>query len=216
MPFRFSAFEETILGDMQKILYISGAMSRPGYEDVVGPPPTKLLQMVRHQFITSIYKTLSGAVENAEKNKKLDESGIDDPDGLTVPVMQGGSKTDSNIVNTRSTDKVRHDILLRVIEARSNIGTECPPATYTQQLESSPSRSGASTDITVRILLLDQVYRRVQANPRRTQANRRSPILRLRQAHNHATPRDHHSWHFLSELAAQDLLTANKRSPIYL
>ncbi|KEQ71299.1 exocyst complex protein, partial [Aureobasidium namibiae CBS 147.97] len=83
MPFRFSAFEETILGDMQKILYISGAMSRPGYEDVVGPPPTKLLQMVRHQFITSIYKTLSGAVENAEKNKKLDESGIDDPDGLT-------------------------------------------------------------------------------------------------------------------------------------
>ncbi|KAI4739721.1 exocyst complex component Sec5 [Aureobasidium sp. EXF-12298] len=105
MPFRFSAFEETILGDMQKILYISGAMSRPGYEDVVGPPPTKLLQMVRHQFITSIYKTLSGAVENAEKNKKLDESGIEDPDGLTVPVMQGGSRTDSNIVNTRSTDK---------------------------------------------------------------------------------------------------------------
>ncbi|KAG9885674.1 exocyst complex protein, partial [Aureobasidium melanogenum] len=105
MPFRFSAFEETILGDMQKILYISGAMSRPGYEDVVGPPPTKLLQMVRHQFITSIYKTLSGAVENAEKNKKIGESGIDDPDGLTVPAMQGGSTTDTNIATTRATDK---------------------------------------------------------------------------------------------------------------
>ncbi|KAH0143545.1 exocyst complex protein, partial [Aureobasidium melanogenum] len=105
MPFRFSAFEETILGDMQKILYISGAMSRSGYEDVVGPPPTKLLQMVRHQFITSIYKTLSGAVENAEKNKKIGESGIDDPDGLTVPAMQGGSTTDTNIATTRATDK---------------------------------------------------------------------------------------------------------------
>ncbi|KAH0369017.1 exocyst complex protein, partial [Aureobasidium melanogenum] len=105
MPYRFSAFEETILGDMQKILYISGAMSRPGYEDVVGPPPTKLLQMVRHQFITSIYKTLSGAVENAEKNKKIGESGIDDPDGLTVPAMQGGSTTDTNIATTRATDK---------------------------------------------------------------------------------------------------------------
>ncbi|KAG9971632.1 exocyst complex protein, partial [Aureobasidium melanogenum] len=102
---RFSAFEETILGDMQKILYISGAMSRPGYEDVVGPPPTKLLQMVRHQFITSIYKPLSGAVENAEKNKKIGESGIDDPDGLTVPAMQGGSTTDTNIATTRATDK---------------------------------------------------------------------------------------------------------------
>ncbi|KAI5270272.1 exocyst complex component Sec5 [Aureobasidium subglaciale] len=108
MPFRFSAFEETILGDMQKILYISEAMSRPGYEDVVGPPPTKLLQMVRHQFITSIYKTLSGAVENAEKNKKLEGIGVDDPDGLTVPVAQGGSNVDGNIVTTRTTDKVGH------------------------------------------------------------------------------------------------------------
>ncbi|THW13667.1 exocyst complex component Sec5 [Aureobasidium pullulans] len=106
MPYRFSAFEETILGDMQKILYISGAMSRPGYEDVVGPPPTKLLQMVRHQFITSIYKTLSGAVENAEKNKKLEESGIVDPDGLTVPIAQGGLGADNNVLTTRATDKV--------------------------------------------------------------------------------------------------------------
>ncbi|KAI4719720.1 exocyst complex component Sec5 [Aureobasidium sp. EXF-10727] len=105
MPFRFSAFEETILSDMQKILYISGAMSRPGYEDVVGPPPTKLLQMVRHHFITSIYKTLSGAVENAEKNKKIGDFGIDDPDGLTVPVTQIGSATDSNVVTSQATDK---------------------------------------------------------------------------------------------------------------
>lgn len=106
MPFRFSAFEETILTDMQKILYISEAMSRPGYEDVVGPPPTKLLQMVRHQFITSIYKTLSGAVENAEKNKKVRDSGINDPDGLTTPIAQGDVGIDNNIASTRATDKV--------------------------------------------------------------------------------------------------------------
>jgi exocyst complex component 2 len=150
MPFRFSAFEETILGDMQKILY----------EDVVGPPPTKLLQMVRHQFITSIYKTLSGAVENAEKNKKLDESGFDDPDGLTVPVMQGGSKTDSIIVNTRATDRVSHDMNFSSHQS-SNIDTERPSTTHTQQSESSASRSGASINLTVRILLFNQVHGRI-------------------------------------------------------
>jgi exocyst complex component 2 len=106
MPCRFSAFEETILGDIQKILYISDAMTRPGYEDVVGPPPTKLLQMVRHQFITSIYKTLSGAVENAEKGKKNKESATNDPDGLTVPITTGDFGYESSVGTTRATDKV--------------------------------------------------------------------------------------------------------------
>jgi hypothetical protein len=210
MPFRFSAFEETILGDMQKILYISDAMSRPGYEDVVGPPPTKLQQMVRHQFITSIYKTLSGAVENAEKNKKLDESGIDDPDGLTVPVMQGGSKTDSNIVNTQTADRVSYDIESKNHQV-SNIDTERPPTTHAQQHKPSASRSGASIDFTVRVLLLNQVYGRIQADPRCTQANRRPPIPGIRQAYNHTTSRNYHSWHILAELAAYNLFATHER-----
>ncbi|EQL30091.1 hypothetical protein BDFG_07382 [Blastomyces dermatitidis ATCC 26199] len=66
MPGLFVAFESAVLSGMQKILYISEAMTKPGVVDVVTPPPAKLLQMVRSQFVTSVYKALSGLVENAE------------------------------------------------------------------------------------------------------------------------------------------------------
>lgn len=71
MPGFFVAFESAVLAGMQKILYISEAMSKAGSVDVVTPPPAKLLQMVRSQFVTSVYKALSGLVENAERPAKL-------------------------------------------------------------------------------------------------------------------------------------------------
>lgn len=68
MPAYFSAFEAAVLSGMQKILYISEATTnRPGSSGVVSPPPAKLLQMVRSQFITTLYNALSGMVENAER-----------------------------------------------------------------------------------------------------------------------------------------------------
>lgn len=70
MPEYFNSFESSILSGMQKILYISEAMTKPGSRDVVSPPPAKLLQMVRSQFVTTLYKALSGMVENAEKPPK--------------------------------------------------------------------------------------------------------------------------------------------------
>ncbi|GAB7341375.1 hypothetical protein MBLNU457_7633t1 [Dothideomycetes sp. NU457] len=76
MPDKFMSFEETILSHMQKILFLSEAMTRADSSDVVVPPSAKLLQMVRSQFVTSLYKALSGAVENAERSKKIE--GIDD------------------------------------------------------------------------------------------------------------------------------------------
>ncbi|KAJ5578252.1 uncharacterized protein N7459_007216 [Penicillium hispanicum] len=67
MPGFFVAFEGAILGGMQKILYISEAMAgKSGDVDVVTQPPAKLLQIVRAQFVSSVYKALSGLVENAE------------------------------------------------------------------------------------------------------------------------------------------------------
>lgn len=89
MPTNFGAFESAILTGMQKILYISEAMSKPGSEDVVLPPPVKLLTMVRSQFVTTLYKALSGMVENAEKTvKKAEDDWTTDTDGLTSPVAR--------------------------------------------------------------------------------------------------------------------------------
>lgn len=85
MPAYFEAFESAILTGMQKIVYISEAKLNT-YE-VVAPPPSKLLQMVRSQFVTTLYKSLSGMVENAEKSiKKLDDDWAMDTDGLASPV----------------------------------------------------------------------------------------------------------------------------------
>lgn len=80
MPSAFSAFEGTLLLGMQKILYVPEVMDKPGAGDIVLPPPTKLLQMVRSQYVTTLYKALSGMVENAERsvNKADDEWSTDD------------------------------------------------------------------------------------------------------------------------------------------
>ncbi|TAQ90244.1 hypothetical protein B7494_g1415 [Chlorociboria aeruginascens] len=85
MPANFGSFEGTILSGMQKILYISEAKSSAS--DVILPPPAKLLQMVRSQFVTTLYKALSGMVENAEKAiLKSDDDWTIDNDGLASPV----------------------------------------------------------------------------------------------------------------------------------
>ncbi len=83
MPVSFATFEGRVLGGMQKILYISDAMSKPGAGEIVLPPPTKLLQMVRGQYVATLYKALSGMVENAERSvKKTDDDWTTDMDGV--------------------------------------------------------------------------------------------------------------------------------------
>lgn len=100
MPATFAAFEGSVLSGMQKILYIPDAMSRSGSGDIVLPPPTKLLQMVRSQYVTTLYKALSGMVENAERSLKMteDDWSIDDESSLAsaaAPSMTGKGALDS-------------------------------------------------------------------------------------------------------------------------
>ncbi|KAI1470216.1 exocyst complex component Sec5-domain-containing protein [Daldinia caldariorum] len=84
MPTSFASFEGALLSGMQKILYIPEAMAKPGSGDIVSAPTSKLLQMVRSQYVTTLYKALSGMVENAERAiKKTDDEWTTDAD-LTV------------------------------------------------------------------------------------------------------------------------------------
>lgn len=57
-----------LLNNLQKILYVEASSKTK--VDVVVPPSNKLLQMVRSQFVTSLYRTLSGMVECAERGRK--------------------------------------------------------------------------------------------------------------------------------------------------
>ena len=104
MPASFMAFEEKLLANMQKIAYISEAASARGSsasDTVVVPPSAKLLQAIRGCFVTSLYKALSGMVENAEKLSK-DGASDADPDGVTMPqlghgVMGGGDAASEGV-----------------------------------------------------------------------------------------------------------------------
>ena len=106
MPARFSALETTVLSGMQRILYIPEvAVTKSGSAAIVSAPPAKLVQMVRSHFVTSLYKALSGMVENAESSKPQNENIV-------------SSDTTRSSVGTRSTlsndDKVRSSTSLWV------------------------------------------------------------------------------------------------------
>ncbi|KAI0599403.1 exocyst complex component Sec5-domain-containing protein [Biscogniauxia sp. FL1348] len=101
MPTVFSAFEGALLGGMQKILYIPEAMAKPGAGDIVLAPPAKLLQMVRSQYVTTLYKAFSGMVENAERAiKKADDEWATDSEAL----IRSGDDTPSFIAGWGTID----------------------------------------------------------------------------------------------------------------
>ncbi|KAI9892847.1 MAG: hypothetical protein M1814_001006 [Vezdaea aestivalis] len=67
MPRHFMGFEGAVLAGMQKMLFISEAKTKNGSQQVVLPPPPKLLTLVNKSFVSSLYKALSGMVSNAQK-----------------------------------------------------------------------------------------------------------------------------------------------------
>ncbi|KAF7558824.1 hypothetical protein G7046_g5327 [Stylonectria norvegica] len=106
MPASFAAFEGALLSGMQKILYIPEAMSKAGAGEIVLPPPTKLLQMVRSQYVTTLYKALSGMVENAERSiKKIEDDWSIETDislaSAATPVLSGKGTLDAGDRNIR-------------------------------------------------------------------------------------------------------------------
>ncbi len=93
MPTHFVGFEKSILLGLQKILYFSEVQTKSGSGEVLTPPPAKLLQMVKTQFVTSVYKALSGMVENAEKAVRVDE---DDWIVVTSDMTSSNAENTSN------------------------------------------------------------------------------------------------------------------------
>lgn len=72
MPSLLFAFEKNVLTGLQQVLYFSEAVNRPGARDIVTPPSSKLIQLVRSHFVSSIDKCLGGMHENAERSPQTD------------------------------------------------------------------------------------------------------------------------------------------------
>ncbi|KAL1867348.1 hypothetical protein VTK73DRAFT_4227 [Phialemonium thermophilum] len=118
MPAGFSSFEGTLLSGMQKILYIPEAMSKPGAGDIVTPPPTKLLQMVRSQYVTTLYKALSGMVENAERSiKYADDEWTTDAEDFVV--LNGRKSVRSSVMGGNTINATDRNV--RMLLTLSNL-----------------------------------------------------------------------------------------------
>lgn len=160
MPGFFVAFESTVLAGMQKILYISEAMSKAGSVDVVTPPPAKLLQMVRSQFVTSVYKALSGLVENAERPLNLgdeDEWALGRP---SVPVRSIDAA--STIITTDNVDARNRVGSLTGLSVRYSLLTlnsERTNASDFIESQSTSNRLCSSAGVQLRDSLLCQIDR---------------------------------------------------------
>lgn len=108
MPASFKAFESALLTGMQQILYISEAMSKPGAGDIVQPPPTKLLQTVRNQYVTTLYKALSGMVENAERSVRKTDDDWTTEEGFVVVNGSGSRVPSMGGATINANDRVSH------------------------------------------------------------------------------------------------------------
>lgn len=116
MPAQFMSFEEAVLQSMQKILYIPEAATRKGSTHVIVSPSGKLLQVVRHHFVSSMYKALSGTVENAERNTARPGSlSGQDPDGVIIPAVGSRPKIDTNLLAAGPTDRVSLSFILFIL-----------------------------------------------------------------------------------------------------
>jgi exocyst complex component 2 len=99
LPQRFLAVQTFLLNNLQKTLYVEPSSKTS--VDVIVPPSNKLLQMVRSQFVTSLYRTLSGMVECAERGRKaIGEDFEVKGDDITLDMREmeddGWGKVDAN------------------------------------------------------------------------------------------------------------------------
>jgi exocyst complex component 2 len=109
-PSRLMNFEGFLLYNFQKMLYISEATKRQSSPDIITPPSSKLLQMVRNNFVGGLYKVISGMKENAESVSSTDD---DNSDGLVIPKQIVVIDTSLGLVD--SSNKVSWDILRVVL-----------------------------------------------------------------------------------------------------
>ncbi|KAH9871039.1 hypothetical protein J1614_006613 [Plenodomus biglobosus] len=105
LPQRFLAVQSFLLNNLQKTLYVEAATKTR--VDVVVPPSNKLLQLVRSQFVTSLYRTFTGMVECADQGRKALGNDFEvKGDDLTIDELEleeGGDwgRVDANKQSTR-------------------------------------------------------------------------------------------------------------------
>jgi hypothetical protein len=203
----------------QKIAYVSdatgGKSNARAEEVVVTPPSAKLVQTLRSAFVTSLYKALSGMVENAEKVKKEDDKGAIDPDGVTVP--QSSGVEGENAANAADgNNRVRRSHFTKFCRMLTR-DAEHPHAPHLVESNPSSPRLDPTFDLDVRVVLFRLSDRRNKDYPRCFVPNRCPPVPILRPPYCRATPEDHLRRRNLSQLGTSSVSeTTCRRQALHL
>lgn len=162
MPSAFMAYEEKVLGNFQKVAYISDAAAGgSGGKEVLFPPPAKLLQSIRGCFVNGLYKTLSAMVENAERAKGVDgekESG--DPDGITTVEIVNTEDTavDAVIDGRNRVCAFIMSCYFTLVYADYETFAECTDVTYFVEPCPFTLRDHPTSGRPIRVILLRQAH----------------------------------------------------------
>lgn len=206
LPQRFLAVQSFLLNNLQKILYVE-ASSKTAV-DVVVPPSNKLLQMVKGQFVASLYKTLGGMVECAERGKNVlgEDTGFNEDD-ITLDTQEmeedGWGKVDAD-------NKVSLPLLTPFMKLTHPVHPSTP---HPLQHVHLPIRHCALSHPTLRNPLQRQPPRGKHQNPRRPLPTRRQT---LRLLHTALGPEDSHNnrdWRFRTNMGASSPARQRRRRP---
>lgn len=111
-PSRLLKYEGFILAHLQKILFISDFKKKAGLPDIIAPPSSKVLQMLRSQFVGGLYKMIIGMKDHAEAPSKVSDL---ESDGLTTPAR------DAAFVNVASSSIDASKKNIRLLLTLSNV-----------------------------------------------------------------------------------------------
>ena len=207
IPDRLNAFETTLLSGMQKILYIpEAANAKSSAAGILSPPAAKLVEMVRTQFLTSLYKALSGMVEIAERTKPTK------PTGLGIVTTGLDNADTSNGANAGEDGSVKRVSQLSAsITPTHRACTEHPSLTHPLQHEIPPIHHHPLPNLPIRNPLLPPHRLGINPAPRRPFSNLHPPLRLLHQTHQTLPLPPHRKRHRLSRLATHH--PAPQRSP---
>ncbi|KAI1129519.1 exocyst complex component Sec5-domain-containing protein [Nemania abortiva] len=102
MPATLATFEGALISGLQEIVYVPGAIAKPGSRDIIVAPPDGLLTTIKTHYQTTLEKVVDGMVRNAEQPvTRSKDQWITDMD---TPIGSISDRASSLITRKRTVD----------------------------------------------------------------------------------------------------------------
>lgn len=98
MPGYFLAFQSSVLSGLQRLAFMSDMTSKTGSSNLITPPTSASLKLIKSDFARSIYVLLSDMVRDAQKPASPQPlHGVASPSGLTLDGNLSGRDAESQV-----------------------------------------------------------------------------------------------------------------------